>query len=283
MSSFFATLFRTSSVAFPVLIFSMLTVLPSSPLCVVGFTDAALLFVRPSNIRRRCAAGGRTSATNSDDKQEYDLFDYFDPRVSPHLYPGGIPAPEKKNIVASIRAEESFEEESSFHLRTTSTMVNKVGVLLIDHGSKRESSNLHLESIAKAYEQSSRCPPHYIVRAAHMEIASPSIEDGLRNLVANGAYRIVCHPMFLSLGKHAMEDVPRLIEEATKSIQMDPTITNKVEIVTTVPLGSRVEVLIDAIGNIVEETIKSKTTFRQSKSNELGGFFGDIMKMMEDQ
>lgn len=276
MSSFFATLFRPS-VAFLVLIVSMLAVLPSSPLCVVGSPGAALLFVRPSKIRRQCAAGGRRSATR-DDNQEYDLFDYFDPRVSPHLYPGGIPDPEKERIVASIRAE-SFEEES-FHLRT---MVNKVGVLLIDHGSKRESSNLHLESIAKAYEQSSRCPPHYIVRAAHMEIASPSIEDGLRDLVANGAYRIVCHPMFLSPGKHAMEDVPRLIEEATKSIQMDPSITSNVDIVTTVPLGSRVEVLIDAIGNIVEETIKSKTTFRQSNSNELGGFFGDIMKMMEDQ
>jgi hypothetical protein len=55
-----------------------------------------------------------------------------------------------------------------------------------------------------------------------------------------------------------------------------------IDIVTTAPLGSRMDVLIDVIGDIVEEKIRSSRTFRP-ESNQLGGFFGDVMKMMENE
>ena len=94
--------------------------------------------------------------------------------------------------------------------------------------------------------------------------------------------RIVCHPFFLSPGKHALEDVPRLIEEATRSIHMDGSIPHRVDIVTTDPLGSSIRVMINAIGDIVEDTVKKKSTFRSSDDIGLG-FFGDIMMMMEEE
>jgi hypothetical protein len=55
-----------------------------------------------------------------------------------------------------------------------------------------------------------------------------------------------------------------------------------VNIVTTAPFGSRIDVLINVIGDIVEDTIKSSKPFRPA-SNELGGFFGDILKMIENE
>ena len=146
------------------------------------------------------------AADNDSEGEENDLFDYFDPRLSPHLYPGGIPIPassgskgkNSENSASSMNGMSNGgaairESVESFTIRQQEQRTNsieKVGILLIDHGSKRESSNLHLESVAMAYERSSRCPPHYVVRAAHMEIASPGIEEGLRNLIAEGACKL---------------------------------------------------------------------------------------------
>jgi hypothetical protein len=55
-----------------------------------------------------------------------------------------------------------------------------------------------------------------------------------------------------------------------------------INIVTTAPFGSRMDVLINVIGDFVEDTIKSSKPFRPA-SNELGGFFGDIMKKIENE
>ena len=66
-------------------------------------------------------------------------------------------------------------------------VVEKIGVLLIDHGSKKTESNASLQILAEKYQESSMCPPHVIVGAAHMEIAPPSIEEGMRSLIDNGA------------------------------------------------------------------------------------------------
>jgi sirohydrochlorin ferrochelatase len=73
----------------------------------------------------------------------------------------------------------------------------------------------------------------------------------------------VCHPLFLSPRRHATDDVPRLIQEATNSIKQDGLIPNRelVDIVTAAPLGSRMDALIDVIGDIVEEKIRSSRTF----------------------
>ncbi len=162
-----------------------------------------------SHIQRiRSIACKSSSDANDNDieieePKDYDLFDYFDPRLSPHLYPGGIPSPKSQVTTTSstVSITTIIEEEERYPSGSTT---QKIGILLIDHGSKRESSNIHLESLARAYERSSRCPPHYIVRAAHMEIASPSIEDGLRGLIAEGACKLyamvskaVCWPHFI--------------------------------------------------------------------------------------
>jgi sirohydrochlorin ferrochelatase len=57
-----------------------------------------------------------------------------------------------------------------------------VGILLIDHGSKKQASNDRLDE--RIYQQN--VDSNVIVKAAHMEIAEPSIPDGLASLLKEG-------------------------------------------------------------------------------------------------
>ncbi len=83
-------------------------------------------------------------------------------------------------------------------------------LLLVDHGSRRAEANETLAAIAAiAAEKSGLFVAH-----AHMELASPTIADGVRACLAAGATEIVAVPYMLSPGRHALEDIPRLVREA---------------------------------------------------------------------
>jgi len=84
-------------------------------------------------------------------------------------------------------------------------------VLLIDHGSRRAEANALLEAVAEEVRQ--RLPGR-IVQVAHMEIAEPSIEQGVEACVNAGASAIVVHPYFLGPGNHTRNDIPKLVAAA---------------------------------------------------------------------
>ena len=131
---------------------------------------------RGSNFSRDNSALAVQNNLNGDGQKD-DLFEYFDPRISPHMYPGGI---QKSNGKPGLKA-------SADEIKTMNEVVKRIGILLIDHGSKREASNDHLKQLAQAYQRHPKCPPHFIVGAAHMEIALPNIEQGIRNLILQDA------------------------------------------------------------------------------------------------
>ena len=87
----------------------------------------------------------------------------------------------------------------------------KRAVLLVDHGSRRQEANAQLEALAERVR--ARLPDR-TVEVAHMELASPSIEQGVAACVAAGAEGIVVHPYFLGPGSHTRDDIPRLVAEA---------------------------------------------------------------------
>lgn len=207
------------------------------------------------------------------DKDEEDPFAFFDPRVSPHLYPGGIPIPTKSSDETTT--SNNGNAASSLNIKSDqspSPVSSRIGVLLIDHGSKREAANLHLETLAKTYQKST--PPHYVVRAAHMELSSPSISEGLQDLILNQKVdRVVCHPYFLSPGRHATEDVPQLIKEAIHELGED---AKGVDVVTTNPIGANMDVMVGAIGSVIDQSVKS--SFKNRKDGF--GFFADIQKQL---
>lgn len=86
-----------------------------------------------------------------------------------------------------------------------------LGLLLVDHGSRRAEANAQLDDMAARVR---RLRPNAVVAAAHMEIASPSIGDGFAALAEQGATRVVVLPYFLSDGRHLSDDIPRHAAEA---------------------------------------------------------------------
>ncbi len=71
-----------------------------------------------------------------------------------------------------------------------------------------------------------RVGPAIVVEAAHMELARPSIEDGLQACVAAGAREIVVHPYLLAPGRHASEDLPRRVGEVAARLGVPVRVTD---------------------------------------------------------
>jgi sirohydrochlorin ferrochelatase len=106
-------------------------------------------------------------------------------------------------------------------------MSQKTALLIIDHGSRRKAANHLLFDLVKLMRT---MRPELLVFGAHMELAEPTIEDGIARCIQQGATHIIGHPYMLSPGRHATEDIPRMIGEIMKQ---HPGVTFEV----TEPLG----------------------------------------------
>jgi sirohydrochlorin ferrochelatase len=91
---------------------------------------------------------------------------------------------------------------------------NQLGIILVDHGSRREESNDMLLDVVRNFADSSG---HPIVEPAHMELAEPSIATAFARCVERGATTVVVFPYFLLPGRHWNEDIPRLAAAAASS------------------------------------------------------------------
>ena len=98
-------------------------------------------------------------------------------------------------------------------------------ILLIDHGSRRDAANEMMDCMANLVQ--AMAGPDVIARYAHMELAEPSIEAGLRSCVTAGATDVICFPYMLSPGKHSTGDIPRLVAAAAASYpELEVRVTN---------------------------------------------------------
>lgn len=77
-------------------------------------------------------------------------------------------------------------------------------VLLIAHGSRRAEANADLVDVAEMLK--SRVPGR-IVEISYLEIAHPTIPEGLAQCVRAGATQIDMLPWFLSAGSHVTDDL----------------------------------------------------------------------------
>jgi len=89
--------------------------------------------------------------------------------------------------------------------------MKKQALLLIDHGSTRDDANDLLPRVARMVRDMS---DFEIVCYAHMELAEPTIQQGLDTCVAAGATEVIVHPYFLSPGRHSVSDIPRMVADA---------------------------------------------------------------------
>jgi sirohydrochlorin ferrochelatase len=89
----------------------------------------------------------------------------------------------------------------------------QTGIIIVDHGSRRDESNQMLEQVAVLFAR--RFAEKFdIVEPAHMELAEPSIATAYGRCAQRGAGRIVVVPFFLGPGKHWTADIPRLTATA---------------------------------------------------------------------
>jgi len=93
--------------------------------------------------------------------------------------------------------------------------MESIGLIIVDHGSRRQESNQMLESVAVAFAKKF-ADRYQIVEPAHMELAEPSIATAFARCVQRGARRVVVCPFFLGPGKHWTQDIPNLTAAAAR-------------------------------------------------------------------
>ena len=187
-----------------------------------------------------------TSAASvaSEERPAVDTSTTFDPTLSPHAYAKGAP-----DVIVGDKDSRYISKEDA----NADKKIATIGVLLIDHGSRNEKSNQRLEHLATLYEafqpeNAYDFSPNIIVKACHMEIASPSIQDGIASLLEAGAEEIICHPFFLSPGRHVTQDIPQLVQQSIDALSV------QIPVRTTEPVGSQTDVMLRAIHSLVVET-----------------------------
>lgn len=84
-------------------------------------------------------------------------------------------------------------------------------LVLVAHGSRRASSNDEVRALAARLSDKER-HNYSSVTAAFLELAEPSIPDGIRKAINNGAKEVVVLPYFLSAGRHVVEDIPAEVD-----------------------------------------------------------------------
>lgn len=124
------------------------------------------------------------------------------------------------------------------------------GYLLVDHGSRRAAANRLIEEVAARVKE--RLGEHAVVEGAHMELAEPSVAVAFARCIEQGVTRVVVHPFMLTKGRHASEDIPRLVAAAARAHE-------GVEYVIAAPLGSH-DGVIAAVVARCEDALTNEAT-----------------------
>jgi sirohydrochlorin cobaltochelatase len=85
------------------------------------------------------------------------------------------------------------------------------GIVLFAHGSRDERWRAPVEAVALRV---AALDPSVKVVCAYLELIAPDLRTAVGTLIADGAddaIRVV--PLFLGMGKHVREDLPRLLDE----------------------------------------------------------------------
>ena len=84
-------------------------------------------------------------------------------------------------------------------------MPKRCAWIVIDHGSRQAEANEIAVGLSREIQQRR---PETIVTHAHMDIASPTLEEAVESCMERGAEEILVLPYFLSPGRHTQETIP---------------------------------------------------------------------------
>lgn len=80
-------------------------------------------------------------------------------------------------------------------------------LLIVAHGSRRQASNDEVRALTDRIAGKAGQDFQH-VQSAFLELAEPSIPDGIVECIEKGAKEITVLPYFLSAGRHVAEDIP---------------------------------------------------------------------------
>jgi len=83
-------------------------------------------------------------------------------------------------------------------------------VIVFAHGSRDARWREPVEAVARRMAELS---PEVAVACAYLELVTPDLPTGVERLMADGARAVHVVPLFLGVGKHVREDLPRLVDE----------------------------------------------------------------------
>ena len=92
----------------------------------------------------------------------------------------------------------------------------KKGFLIVAHGSRKDGANQQVKNLVNElnnYFQSVMFEP------AFMELASPTIEDGIKALAKKNMDQLIAYPYFLFKGMHFTKDIPNLIQNIINKLE----------------------------------------------------------------
>ena len=84
------------------------------------------------------------------------------------------------------------------------------GIILFAHGSRDPLWHKPIEAVAAHI---ATLAPHTPVVCAYLELSTPDLAAATQTLLHRGVHSITILPMFLGVGKHAREDLPKLVVE----------------------------------------------------------------------
>ena len=84
------------------------------------------------------------------------------------------------------------------------------GVVVLAHGSRDPLWRAPIEAVAARMGQLN---PGVPVACAYLELCEPGLFAAVAGLIARGVRTVDVVPAFLGVGKHAREDLPRLVEQ----------------------------------------------------------------------
>ena len=94
-------------------------------------------------------------------------------------------------------------------------------LVVVAHGSRREASNDEVRKLVEVISVNA-ADRFAMVVPAFLELASPSIPNGIEQCIQAGAREVVVLPYFLSAGRHVSQDIPAEVDIKRKEYPQVP-------------------------------------------------------------
>lgn len=161
-------------------------------------------------------------------------------------------------------------KSSSEENKKAETQINqKIGVLLVNHGSRSETWRNALLDLEKNVIDSILESGHIKgVKTAFMEYTEPSIATRLKEFDENGFSDVIIVPIFLTVSPHSFEDIPTIVGLKEDPNSMEMLKIEKIERYTP-KAKTHITPLLD-FTDILQKNILRRAKTLSKKPNEEG-------------